>query len=410
MLIKRLKQTQGFTLVELIVVMAILSLVTLGAFMLYSFGQNIFGIGTKQYDLQSTLRLATSVIRNDLKYATDVELLEVYDYNDFLDIEDPAYGSNYIFLEKNNVGKGISVRHYVFEPMSYTYKVVEIVPQPTNGATLELIFSQKSDNVIDLVMKGELGAEKFTLNSSIEVMNRHTGTMTGTANAIRYNVFIKDENINKAPIASPVTLSGIAKEGEKLTGGYTYFDMEAEPEGATQLQWYVSSSNIVTSITNPLLLPIVGATGLEFTPTSAELNQYIYFAVRPVATAGQLLGAWELSAPTSVGVVTSTTDTAPIALNVEIVGATIKNALISGSYLYYDAEENVEGLSTYKWYLSDTLTGLKVEQFGETGKTFLLKQAEVDKYIFFEVIPKSATGDNKTGATVMSQGKLVTAK
>ena len=404
------QQTSGFTLVELIIVIAILSLVTIGAFMLYSFGQNSFGIGTKQYDLQSTIRLASSVLRNDLKYATDVEILDTYDYNDFLDIENPYYGSNYIFLEKNNEGKGISVRHYMFDPMSYTYTIEEIVPQPTNKATIDLIFSQKGDNVIDVSMVGVLESEDFTLDSSIEIMNRHTGTLVGTGNAIRYNVFVRDENINKAPTASPVTLSGIAKEGKKLTGGYTYFDAESEIEGVTQFQWYVSASNIITSITDPQLEPIVGESSLELYPTNTEINQYIYFAVRPVATSGQLLGSWELSAPTSVKVVTSTTDTAPIAINVEIVGTAKKNATITGSYLYYDAEENVEGVSTYKWYISDSLAGIKVEQFGETAKTFLLKQSEVDKYVFFQVVPKSATGDNKVGATVMSQGRLVTAK
>lgn len=410
MRLKQFKQTDGFTLAELIVVIAILSLVSLGAFMLYSFGQNMFGIGTKQYDLQSTIRTASSVIRNDVKYATDVEILSTYDYNDFLDIENPNYGSNYIFLEKNISGTGLSVRHYIFDPMSYTYTVKEIIPQPSNGATLELAFSQKGDNVIDVSLKGMLGSEKFVLDSSIEIMNRHTGTLVGTGSAIRYNIHVRDENINKAPTAAPVTLSGIAKEGEKLTGGYTYFDAESQTEGVTKFQWFTSASNIITSITDPQLVAISGAIGLEFYPTSTEINKYIYFAVRPVATAGQLLGSWELSGPTAVKVVTSTTDTAPIAINVEIAGSVKKNATITGSYLYYDAEENVEGISTFKWYISDTLTGAKVEQFGETGKTFLLKQSEVDKYIFFQVIPKSATGVNKIGTTVISAGKLVTSK
>lgn len=402
--------SDGVTLMELIIVLALLSLVSLGAFALYSFGQNIFGIGTKQYDLQSTIRLASGIIRDDVKYATDVEILDSYDYNDFLDIENPYYGANYIFLEKNNLGKGISIRHYIFDPMSYTYTVDEIVPQPTNGANVELEFSQLGDNVIQVSLSGILGSENFTLDSSIEIMNRHSGTLTGNGSAIRYNVFVKDENINKAPTAAPVTLSGIAKEGEKLTGGYTYFDAESQTEGATQFKWFKSESNIVTSISDPKLEELTGVTGMEYTATDDEVGKYIYFAVRPVATAGQLLGSWELSGPTAVEVVTSTTDTAPIALNVEITGNSIKNATVTGSYFYYDAEENAEGASTIKWYVSDTLTGIKVLQVGETGKTFLLKQSEVDKYIFFEITPKSATGINTVGATVMSVGRLVTAK
>lgn len=401
---------KGVTLMELVIALALISMVSLGAFALYSFGQNIFGIGTKQYDLQSTVRIASGVIKNDVKYATDVEILDSYDFNDFLDIENPYYGSNYIFLEKNGEGKGISVRQYIFDPMSYTYSVKEIIPEPSNGAKLELEFSQIGDNVVGLLVKGVLDSEDFVLDSSIEIMNRHSGNLVGTGSAIRYNVFVKDENINKAPTAAPVTLSGIAKEGEILLGGYTYYDAESQPEGVTTFQWYKSDSNIVSSITDPNLEAISGETSLEFTPEHDELNKYIYFAVRPVATAGQLLGKWELSGPTAVKVVSSTTDTAPIAINVEITGSSVKNHTVTGSYFYYDAEENAEGISTYKWFVSDTLTGPKVEQYGETGKTFLLKQSEVDKYIFFQVVPKSVTGVNTVGVAIMSPGRLVTAK
>lgn len=81
------------------------------------------------------------------------------------------------------------------------------------------------------------------------------------------------------PQAQNVSISGTAQYGETLTGSYTYFDSDGDPEGATTRQWYRSSNNLDYA-------PIIGATGSTYTLVMADLNQYLRFAVTPRASTG----------------------------------------------------------------------------------------------------------------------------
>lgn len=62
--------------------------------------------------------------------------------------------------------------------------------------------------------------------------------------------------------------------GDTLTGHYTYFDPEGDPEGASVYQWYRDN------------VAIPGATGITYLTTQADLNKTIVFEVTPVALTG----------------------------------------------------------------------------------------------------------------------------
>ena len=49
---------------------------------------------------------------------------------------------------------------------------------------------------------------------------------------------------NAPPVASAVTVSGVAREGETLTGQYAYSDAEGDPEGASLYQWFLSQDSV----------------------------------------------------------------------------------------------------------------------------------------------------------------------
>jgi prepilin-type N-terminal cleavage/methylation domain-containing protein len=66
---KVISNRSGFSLIELIVVIAILSIVITSAFSLFSFGNTIFRKGSSQYNVQADLRLASDFITNQLRYA-----------------------------------------------------------------------------------------------------------------------------------------------------------------------------------------------------------------------------------------------------------------------------------------------------------------------------------------------------
>lgn len=86
---------------------------------------------------------------------------------------------------------------------------------------------------------------------------------------------------------------------------------------------------------------------------------------------------------------------APGASNLAIIGAlTVGNSLI-GSYTFTGSGPEVG--STYKWYRGDTTEWIdSVAIPGATSNIYTLQTADLNKYIFFEVVPKDS---NSAGAS-----------
>ncbi len=61
---------QGFTLVELIVVMALMLIVIAGGFSMMTFGNRVFAISTREYDLQASTRLAMEKTNQAVRYSS----------------------------------------------------------------------------------------------------------------------------------------------------------------------------------------------------------------------------------------------------------------------------------------------------------------------------------------------------
>lgn len=93
----------------------------------------------------------------------------------------------------------------------------------------------------------------------------------------------------------------------------------------------------------------------------------------------------------------------PIASDVSI----FKNGnTLEGKYVYSDINGDLEGVSLYKWYRADNITGKnKAVITGVVGKTYNLTSADAGKYLTFEITPVALTGayGGITGITVQSQ-------
>ncbi|MCD1261193.1 hypothetical protein B5M42_020550 [Paenibacillus athensensis] len=189
---------------------------------------------------------------------------------------------------------------------------------------------------------------------------------------------------NFGPTAAPVSFTGILKEGNTLTGTYTYADEESNPEGTTTFQWYTANDNAGTGKT-----AISGATSSTFTLTSAEVGKYIIFEVTPVATQGTLNG----TPATSTSSTAVAANAAPLASNVSISGALMLNITLTGHYDYYDEEGEAQSGTTFQWYTADDANGTnKTAISGATTTTLTLKAAQFGKFIIFEVTPHAASG------------------
>ncbi len=83
----------------------------------------------------------------------------------------------------------------------------------------------------------------------------------------------------------------------------------------------------------------------------------------------------------------------PTATVQEITGTLQVGRTLTGNYTYSDANGDLEGTSTYKWFRSDDAAGLNITEIaGATDDEYILQSTDEGKYISFEVTPVALTG------------------
>ncbi|AFC32599.1 hypothetical protein PM3016_5940 [Paenibacillus mucilaginosus 3016] len=86
-------------------------------------------------------------------------------------------------------------------------------------------------------------------------------------------------------------------------------------------------------------------------------------------------------------------NTAPTVTNVTYSGVPQVGATLTGVYTYTDAENDPEGASVYAWYRSDSADGTGLTAIaGASGKSYTVTEADLGKYLVFEVTPAAASG------------------
>ncbi len=110
--------------------------------------------------------------------------------------------------------------------------------------------------------------------------------LVGVSKAFEFSVSATAVAVaDAAPVASAVVITGTAKVGVQLSGGYTYTDANGDPQGTSTFRWVSNTVNTgVTGGTN------VAATQ-NYTPVSGDQGKYLYFCVTPVASSGTSPGA-----------------------------------------------------------------------------------------------------------------------
>ncbi len=182
---------------------------------------------------------------------------------------------------------------------------------------------------------------------------------------------------NTPPQALFVSISGDPHLGQQLTGQYTYFDADGDPEGASTFRWLRDGA------------AIAGATGITYTVVAADSGHTVAFEVTPVAAAGVSPGAATQSSPVTI------LNYAPTASNVSISGTPKVGSLLTGSYSYSDAEADAEGVSQFQW-LSDN-----APIAGANAISYTAMPADAGHSITFQVIPVAISGTT-TGVAVRS--------
>jgi len=188
-------------------------------------------------------------------------------------------------------------------------------------------------------------------------------------------------------------LDGPVEVGVPLTGSYTYFSQNNDPELKPALfQWYLADD---ASGTNAAA--VVGATQQSYTPKGGDQGKYIIFEVTVRSTSASL----NTGAPVRAVTRSVVAGHAPEARNVMVSGTPMVGQVMAGTFDYVDIDLDPAGSHIYRWYRADDVAGLLNRVLvSEGSSTYPVQMADQGKFLVFEVTPKSAIGTPDAGAPV----------
>lgn len=151
-----------------------------------------------------------------------------------------------------------------------------------------------------------------------------------------------------------------------------------------------------------------------FLATDKDIGQQVRVCLRAVAATGYP-DTTKISDPrcSSAGNIVAP-DTSPVVNNLSIknlgtggqiydefhpanTGSAIGHKF-RGDYVFFDADGDLEGSSIYRWFRANDELGTNgLVEIGDGSIEYTLTALDIDKYIFFEVTPTSATGYNAVG-------------
>lgn len=187
MVIPKCKKYNGFTLIEIIVTMAILTIVCTTIFSMFSYNTNVFKNSTSQSNVQSNARIAMDYITKETRYATDLSIIPVATCKN--DISNKILYNNknysYIYVENGSINQAI------YNGSQYTTKTI-LSSNSNNGN----YFTKIDNSTLGINVTCNDGKKTFSLASNAILSNfvliTPAPTLSGSSDiAIRYITTMK---------------------------------------------------------------------------------------------------------------------------------------------------------------------------------------------------------------------------
>lgn len=162
-----MKNDKGFTLVEIVVTLAIVGVLFLTMANFMGFGIKTHKISANEANVQSTIRLLSSNINSSVRNSSATFLLHKPTNRDLAQ-SDLTDGWNYITISKG----GKSVLKYEWDSKQSKH-IVSTIMSEVPGTTFELEYKKDSsnDNVVEYNIIANVNGIKRTLNSELEGLN-----------------------------------------------------------------------------------------------------------------------------------------------------------------------------------------------------------------------------------------------
>lgn len=156
-----LKSNNGMTLIELIISFVILTSILIAVFAFLSFNNRAFNKGVNQYSVQSNIRLSSDYIISQIRYATEVKILDNIAPEKILD-------------PLNNIN---AYENYLFY---YNGEIIRLGRYSSNhffvGVGGGIEFSNTSvDKILNFIIRGIDSKQNYSLESEVRPLNLEIG-------------------------------------------------------------------------------------------------------------------------------------------------------------------------------------------------------------------------------------------
>ena len=142
----------GFTVIELLVALAVTGIMLIALFSFFSLGFQTFYSGRQRIDLQQNVRLAADFITREVRYANELEIVTPGE------IRFTLHGCSNQYRIKQKGDELVLLTNDVENKIAYHIR------------ELELSYCVQ-DHVLHYVIHGEEGFQRYSLRSSIHIKN-----------------------------------------------------------------------------------------------------------------------------------------------------------------------------------------------------------------------------------------------
>ena len=239
---RRLKNNRGFTLVEVIVAMAILGTVLTMAYSLLGFSRNTLSNSNDHFDIQNDIRLASSYLCDQVRFATELKIIP---YSEAVTEIGAHTNYNYFYIEGGSLHQAKYIDSSTYEEHSYARYI----------STSESHFTGVNATTLNIALTAVQDGKNYNASTDLKLENfplidaTHAIEGTGPDLAIRYKT--KESNTTLIPVTSISISGGNAITTNKGTLALTATVLPNDASIKTVL-WSVSNSSIAS----------VGSTGV----------------------------------------------------------------------------------------------------------------------------------------------------
>jgi len=147
--LKSIFENKGFSLVEIVITLALLGIILVPIFSFYFFGANTYEAAQKKSNIQNDILIAAEFITKELRTATAISLVETPNQNKGLYNSSIGLKKGCIEYNYNNISKPL-----------------------TNSNIVELNLTlKKNSNILEFYIIGEEGKDQYRIHSKVTLLN-----------------------------------------------------------------------------------------------------------------------------------------------------------------------------------------------------------------------------------------------